>query len=705
MERIRIDENNIHMVFEITDEKEAKLLHFSALEFTEASIAAPAGNRPFVPVEVMVTGEDRTGERQGSKYIRTAPGYRLQYRDFKDYRNELGRKIELTTEDPVTSLQVISHYQFCNGIRAVRAWTSVTNTGDRPQGLEYVSSFSLTGIDKEGLDSSDDKLELFIPSNGWQKELHWNSYHMPDLGLTETQPERMRHTSKVIGIGNIGHWSTKDYLPMGILENHESGSTLFWQIEQNGSWYWEISDQDGFLYLKLSGPSEHQDHWWKKLNPQEEFVTVPVCVGSTVGGFDEAIDELTKYRRAVRRKNNDNQKLSVIFNDYMNCLYGDPTEAKEIPMIDKAAEAGCEYYVIDAGWYSDGDWWNGTGEWLPSEKRFPGGFKALLDYIKSKGMIPGVWLELEVMGINCPLAAKVPDDWFFVRHDRRITDRGRYQLDYRNPEVIRYADAVIARLAEEYGAGYIKMDYNIEPGIGTELAADSFGDGLLRHERAYLAWLDSIFRRYPDLVIENCSSGGLRMDYAMLSRYSIQSTSDTEDYREYATIAANVPSAVTPEQAAVWSYPLKDCGPEEVIFNMVNAMLLRIHQSGHLVDTRSENFDLVKEGIHTYKEIRHDLMTALPYWPLGISHYKDSWVCVGEKAKTKDYLAVWRRNSEKSTIQLPIRHLAGLNVSVRCIYPKAQNGSYLWNRESGILTVTLPVEFSARLFELSAENY
>ncbi len=114
---------------------------------------------------------------------------------------------------------------------------------------------------------------------------------------------------------------------------------------------------------------------------------------------------------------------------------------------------------------------------------------------------------------------------------------------------------MIDRLVNEYGVGYIKMDYNIEPGVGTEVDAESAGEGLLEHERAYLAWLDGIFKKYPDLIIENCSSGGLRMDYAMLSRYSIQSTSDQEDYRYYATIAANAPLGVAMEQAAVWSYP------------------------------------------------------------------------------------------------------------------------------------------------------
>jgi len=127
---------------------------------------------------------------------------------------------------------------------------------------------------------------------------------------------------------------------------------------------------------------------------------------------------LTKYRRTIRRSHEDNKKLPVIFNDYMNCLMGDPSAEKEIPLIDAAAKVGCEYYVIDAGWYADGEWWNSV-------------------------------------------------------------------------------------LIYDYGIGYIKMDYNINAGIGTEFSADSFGDGLLSHNRAYLAWLEGILDKYPGLVIEN----------------------------------------------------------------------------------------------------------------------------------------------------------------------------------------------------------
>lgn len=193
--------------------------------------------------------------------------------------------------------------------------------------------------------------------------------------------------------------------------------------------------------------------------------------------------ELTKYRRMIRRPNKDDENLPVIFNDYMNCLFGDPTTEKELPLIDAAAECGCEYYVIDAGWYAPGEWWDSVGEWQESRERFPNGIKEVTDYIRQKGMIPGVWLELEVMGINCEKAKNAPDDWFFIRHGKRVYDRSRYQLDFRNPEVIEHVNEVIDRVVKDYGVGYIKMDYNIEPGIGTELGAESVGQGLLEHEK------------------------------------------------------------------------------------------------------------------------------------------------------------------------------------------------------------------------------
>lgn len=702
---IEIEENEIRIIFGITEKEEVKLLHFGREEFVRKSLSDEE-MRGFRLVEAELAGLDRPQERHGSKYIVTAPGYRMVYEAFRDYQNDKGRKLEMVTKDKETGIFITSHFQFYDGIRTVRVWQEAVNCGTQVQTLTYLSVFALTGIEKEGILRTDEKMRVGIPHNSWQRELQWKFYSLPELGICQMQEGEKIRSSKAVSVTNTGNWSSKEYLPMGSLENLETGKTMIWQIEHNGSWHWEISDQTGHLYLQLSGPTEQESHWYKELKPKESFVSVPAAV-SIGSSFDEAAGELTDYRRRIRRKNPDNEKLGVIFNDYMNCLWAEPTTEKEIPLIRAAKEAGCEYYCVDAGWYSKGYWWDNVGEWQPSRERFPGGIKEVMDLIRENGMIPGLWLEIEVMGIYCKLTEKVPENWFFVRHGKKVYDRSRYQLDFRNPQVRAYAEEVIDRLVKEYGVGYIKMDYNIEPGIGTETDAESVGEGLLSHERAYLAWIDHIFEKYPDLIIENCSSGGLRMDYAMLQRHSIQSTSDQEDYRNYASIAVNAPIGVTPEQAAVWSYPLKDGDEEETVFNMVNAMLLRIHQSGNLADLSPVRRELVKEGIACYKAIREDIKGARPFWPLGLSSIGDSWSCLGMETKERIYLAVWKGQAERDTVLIPVDAYKGKKGRTQLLYPvrmEEKTGlekcGYAWNKDSGMLSVKIAGNYRARLFVL-----
>lgn len=703
-EWIKIEEDGIYLVFGVTCDDQLKLLHFSSRPYEEQEESRLFLTEGFQLVQVNFSGYNRPYEKHGNKHIVTAPGYLLKYAGMEDERNETGRRLVITQKDELTGAQVRSFLQFYTGTSVIRMYHEITNTGTEDQTLEYLSSFYYLGIEKEGEGSSDDKMKITIAHHGWQKEMGFHTYTFPELGMAQTQPTVIRRTSKTIEFTNTGNWSTKEYLPMGYLENTAADTSLFWQIEHNGSWHAEIGDENNHFYLALSGPTEVQSHWFKTLKPGESFTSVPVAVGVSRADFGRAMGQLTGYRRKIRRPNKDNEKLPVIFNDYMNCLFGDPTTEKEIPLIDAAALMGCEYYVIDAGWYAPGQWWDSVGQWQECRERFPGGIRELTDYIRSKGMVPGLWLELEVMGINCEKAKKAPDDWFFVRHGKRVFDRSRYQLDFRNPQVIEHADEVIDRVVKEYGAGYIKMDYNIEPGIGTELYADSVGQGMLEHERAYLKWLDSVFERYPDLVIENCSSGGLRTDYAMLSRYSIQSTSDQEDYRNYATISANAAAGITPEQAAVWSYPQRDGDEEETIYNMVNTLLLRIHQSGHLAELSDERKQLVKEGIDYYKAIRGDIRKALPVWPIGYADNLDSWLAFVLKTEEKAYMAVWRRGGEEERDIPLLRIFDGQEPrEVSLAYPKEsirQNCVWEYKRNEGILRIKYKQPVMARLFEI-----
>jgi alpha-galactosidase len=689
-----VEESGLHLVWEMAADKPVRLLHFSCLPPEGDAVAEPL-RKWYGAVELQASGENQD-DHHGSKYTGTSPGGRLRYVDHLDSRNVFGRKIEIVQS--AEGLTVTSHIQFYDGLPVARMWVEVFNEGPETPGIEYVSSFALAGLARGGGAAWDAKMQLYVPHNTWYGEAQWRTYTLPELGL-----ERVNGFSvKRLSYSGIGTWPCSEFLPMGCLENTGAGSMLFWQIEHNGSWHWELSTFPGDdLLLRASGPTYNESHWWKALAPGDTFCSAPVAVGAVTGGFDEAMAALTRYRRAIRRPNADNTRLPVIFNDYMNCLMADPTTEKETPLIEAAAAAGCEYYVIDAGWYADGLWWDAVGEWLPSEKRFPGGLNELLDLIRAKGMVPGLWLELEVVGVNSPVAAVSPDAWFFQRHGRRAVDHGRYQLDFRNSEVTRHADKVVDRLVNDYGVGYIKMDYNINAGVGTDFDADSAGDGLCEHNRAYTAWLESVFMHYPELVIENCSSGGMRMDYDLLRVQSIQSVTDQTDYEKMAAIAAASPSAVAPEQAAIWSYPLAGADPEHVVFNMVNALLLRIHQSGRIDQLEPESLALMHEGIACYKRIRGDIAEGVPFWPLGLPSFSSPWLSLGLRCAGGAYVAVWRLDAPHGECMLPVRHLAGRAARAECLYPRGMACECAWISQEGALRVRLPQRHTARLIQLT----
>ena len=164
MKRIELYENKIHMLWEVTDAGEIKLLHFSALPFEEDTLTSETGTQSFYPVEILVSGQDRVGERHGHKYIQTSPGYRMKYREFRDFRNERGRKLEVVTEDHITGLDVTSHYQFYE--QSLRVWNMyplLRSTVLRRKGcVSLTRSWSLGSLTTHGRRSWTGPLILYV---------------------------------------------------------------------------------------------------------------------------------------------------------------------------------------------------------------------------------------------------------------------------------------------------------------------------------------------------------------------------------------------------------------------------------------------------------------------------------------------------------------------------------------------------------------
>lgn len=641
--QIIINENGINMVFEVTDDKELLLLHMSAKPYIHE--IEEKHELAYRTVDIVLTGighDDIHGEKHTG-------GLALKYVSHSDTLNSNGRLLsfKLSHEE----IEVYMNYQFYNGISVVKSWAVVKNISNENIGIEYISSFSYGGLGCG--DEINNNMDIYIPHMGWCKEYNWQKYSLEEAGFVH----RYGASTKRISASNTGAWSTKGFLPMACIENRSTGTSYMWQIENNGSWNWEVSDMCNCLYVKLSGPSEHENNWWKNLRPGQEFISVPTAVTVGEGGFDKNLEEITKYRRTVKRYHRaDTNKNPVIFNDYLNCLMADPTTEKLIPVIERAAKTGAEYFCMDAGWYADGQWWDTVGEWQPCAWRFPNGIEEVAERVRSKGMIFGMWIEIEVMGVSCPLAAEFDDDCFFMRHGKRVVDHGRYQLDFRNEKVRNFATGVIDRLVNDYSLGYMKIDYNIDPGVGTEVDADSFGDGLLKANRAFIKWIGSVMDRYPDLIIEACASGGMRIDYATMANFPLVSVSDQSSNYRVPDIAAGAATAVLPEQAAVWAFPAPKMCDDEIIYCMAGAMLTRMHLSGKIPWLSEEQFKYVKKSVDVYKEIRDTISTSIPFYPLGLSSYDEPYLCAGYKNYGFAYITVWNNSDDGADIKLPIHY-------------------------------------------------
>ena len=594
-------------------------------------------------IQVQVVGENKNSH-MAAKMVSSSEGDRFQYVS----HTMDGHTLTVMQESPnVRAETTFETYDDCHAVRIV---TKVTNITENPIVLEEVSALCITGIgDKE--DPENLLLTRFLQSH--QTECQPQTKSMKELGIYGG----VRQTQHRAGGCNIGSWSSKEMLPLGILEDRSAGNFLMFQIESNNSWYYEISDYMGKYYLHLGGPNYPFGGWFKTLQSGESYTTpyVALAFGKSL---NEVVGDMTLYRRHIAGVATVDSHLPTIFNEYMHLSWDSPTAENTAKYAPIVAKTGVEYYVIDCGWHNeeDGDKvYPFVGHWLESKARFPEGVKKTTDYIRSLGMKPGLWIEPEIIGMNCQkMLEHYDDDCFFQRHGKRLTVMNRQFLDYRNPKVREYMTETIRRMVEDYGADYIKCDYNQDCGIGTDLNAENPAVGLQEAAAAFWGWMKDTIAKYPNVVFEGCSSGGMRMDYKSVSLYSLYSTSDQTNYLWYPYIAGNILAAVLPEQAAVWSYPVasdcekgEDVSDDRIVINMINSFLGRMHLASHLDYLNEHQMDLIREGVAYYNTLSDMKKTALPYFPMGFTQFGEKTVAAGLKNDNKIYLAVWNLEGEK----------------------------------------------------------
>jgi len=192
----------------------------------------------------------------------------------------------------------------------------------------------------------------------------------------------------------------------------------------------------------------------------------------------------------------------------------DPARLKR--QLKAAKTAGCEMFVIDAGWYGAGtsSWWAQAGDWREkTTTAFRGHMRRFADQVRAAGLKFGIWMEPERIGPDAPILKQHPD-WFIP-----VPPSARINLEH--PDAYAWLRNEIGRLVKTYGLAWMKLDFNFD------VDTDPSGAELSGYTRRWYHLLDDVRAAYPRTFFEGCASGGLRSDLHTLIHHDSHFLSDT----------------------------------------------------------------------------------------------------------------------------------------------------------------------------------
>ena len=174
---------------------------------------------------------------------------------------------------------------------------------------------------------------------------------------------------------------------------------------------------------------------------------------------------------------------------------------------DAAADLGLEYFCIDSGWF-DGGFPGGVGNWTLDRAKFPKGLGPIGKYVADKGMKLGLWFE----------PARAEPGTRLCREHSDWVDGNRVKFEL--PEVCEWVYQMMCGFIDEGHVRWIRYDYNFDPLAGWDRTDKPETRGLtqIRYFQGEYGLFDRLRAKYPDLLIESCSSGGRRIDLETMRR-------------------------------------------------------------------------------------------------------------------------------------------------------------------------------------------
>jgi alpha-galactosidase len=397
-----------------------------------------------------------------------------------------------------SGLRITRHYRVTNGSPAFEVWNTYATINGK--------SVAVTDLSV---------LELSVANNTirWLTGLQGDNAGEPrDTAFTLQQ--KQLDVKEEFSFGSEGR-SSEQAVPWFAVDGSDTEefyAALMW----SGAWSFTAYRPGGTMALSLG------------LTGMTTNVSAPVdgphaLFGIVRGGLPQATGAMRSYWLDGMRSGRPLTPL-VTYNTWF--AYGTEFDDHDIYReMDLAAALGAELFVVDAGWYvgagATGRWdfESGVGSWEADPARFPDGLRALRDHAHDVGLKFGLWVEPERISLD------LLGDESSAREAWLATSNGQYGSErsalvcLANTAARSWIFTRLAQLVDEVAPDYLKWDNNLW--LNCNRAGHEHGpnDGNFAQVTGLYALLQQLRDRYPELLVENVSGGGNRLDFGML-RYT-----------------------------------------------------------------------------------------------------------------------------------------------------------------------------------------
>jgi alpha-galactosidase len=555
--------------------------------------------------------------------------------------------IVTTFEDARHNLKIEQHLESTAVEGTLRSWTSITNNGDHPVSLEYLTSFVLSGITPFSVDDAPGRLRVHRFRSWWSNEGRLSSESVEDLHLDRSWAGFNLVSER---FGQVGTMPVRKFFPFVAIEDTETSMLWGAQLAWAGSWQMEVTRRADSISIS-GGLADYEFGHWKKSLAAGETLTSPTanlaCVQGTLSDLTAKLVRLQESQ--LPEAPGDEASLPVIFNEWCT-NWGSPSHNKTIAIAKRLLGTGIRYIVIDDGWAvrPPEATMQSNGDWIVDTEKFPHGINGVCKELRELGFIPGIWFEFEVC--NPDSQAFKASEHHLQRNGNPLQVGSRRFWNLNDPWVKDYLDRKLIDFLKDCDLGYLKVDYNDNIGVGCD-HTDSRGEGLRQQVNGIHDTFDRILENLPELVIENCSSGGHRLEPSMMQRTAMSSFSDAHESCNIPIVARQLHYLIPPRQSQIWAVLYPDDTAERFMYSLTATLYGRMCLSGPVHDLSNDQMAIIKDAVAFYQQ-------AAPIIKSGHSQFigttPDNWTT------PTGWSGLWRENDSGDQALLIIHTFLGM---------------------------------------------